>query len=167
MKKIFAYMTAVCLLAGLSFIGQAQAETQAEPNKGQIVIKSGSKASAYAKAENFTGKARVDDGFRTEAPQRTYGSYVSFEPGARTHWHIHPMGQVLLVTYGTGMTQEWGKKIQIIKAGDIVVCPPNVKHWHGAAPDTPMTHFAIGERIEGKSVTWLEEVSEEQYNGTK
>ena len=88
----------------------------------------------------------------------------TFEPGARTNWHTHPLGQTLLVTFGVGLTQEWGGPVQIIRQGDVVLCPPNVKHWHGAAPDTTMTHLAIGERLDGKSVTWMEQVSDEQYN---
>lgn len=157
MKKIFLSILACCFL--LSGIAPAFAQTQKE----QIVIPGGSQASSYAPEKNFTGRVRVDPAFKTESPQRTYGSYVTFEPSARTNWHIHPMGQVLIVTFGTGMTQEWGKEIQIIRQGDIVVCPPNVKHWHGAAPNAAMTHLAIGERLEGSSVTWLEKVSDEEY----
>ena len=82
----------------------------------------------------------------------------------RANWHTHPLGQTLLVTFGVGLTQEWGGPVQIIRQGDVVLCPPNVKHWHGAAPDTTMTHLAIGERLDGKSVTWMEQVSDEQYN---
>ncbi len=119
--------------------------------------------SSFPAVPKRQGRVRVDPAFDTENPQRVYGAYVTFEPSSRTNWHIHPMGQVLIVTFGTGMTQEWGKEIQIIKQGDIVVCPPNVKHWHGAAPNAAMTHLAIGERLEGSSVTWLEEVSDEEY----
>lgn len=157
MKKIFLSILACCFL--LSGIAPAFAQAQKE----QIVISGGSQASSYAPGKNFTGRVRVDPAFDTENPQRVYGAYVTFEPSSRTNWHIHPMGQVLIVTFGTGMTQEWGKEIQIIKQGDIVVCPPNVKHWHGAVPNAAMTHLAIGERLEGSSVTWLEKVSDEEY----
>lgn len=133
MKKKSLLIFACCFL--LSGIAPAFAQEQKE----QIVIPGGSQASSYAPEKNFTGRVRVDPAFKTESPQRTYGSYVTFEPSARTDWHIHPMGQVLIVMFGTGMTQEWGKEIQIIKQGDIVICPPNVKHWHGAAPNAAMT----------------------------
>ena len=132
--------------------------------QGQLVIPAGSRPSSTASGQNFTGNVRIDPAFETQAPQRVYGSYVTFEPGARTNWHTHPLGQTLLVTFGVGLTQEWGGPVQIIRQGDVVLCPPNVKHWHGAAPDTTMTHLAIGERLAGKSVTWMEQVSDEQYN---
>lgn len=132
-------------------------------DKEQKVYPAGSRASSYASQKNFTGQVRVDPGFQSQGPARAYGAYVTFEPGARTNWHVHPLGQTLLVTSGKGITQEWGKPATIIKAGDIVVCPPGVMHWHGAAPDTAMTHLAISERAEGMEAQWHEPVSEEQY----
>ena len=147
------------LLSGVMTVPPAHAEAQ-----GQLVIPAGSRPSSTAPGQNFTGNVRVDPAFETQTPQRVYGSYVTFEPGARTNWHTHPLGQTLLVTFGVGLTQEWGGPVQIIRQGDVVLCPPNVKHWHGAAPDTTMTHLAIGERLDGKSVTWMEQVSDEQYN---
>lgn len=151
--------TLCLLLAGIMTVPPTHAEAQ-----GQIVIPGGSNPSATAPKQNFTGHVRVDPAFDTQAPQRVYGSCVTFEPGARTNWHTHPLGQTLIVTFGTGLTQEWGGPIQVIRQGDVVLCPPNVKHWHGAAPNNAMTHLAIGERLDGNSVTWMENVTDEQYN---
>ena len=154
MKRLSLFT--VCLLfAGTVAVPPAHAEAQ-----GQIVIPGGSRPSSTAPTQNFTGSVRVDPVFDTQAPQRVYGSYVTFEPGARTNWHTHPLGQTLIATFGTGLTQEWGGPIQVIRQGDVVLCPPDVKHWHGAAPDSAMT---IGERLDGKSVTWMEKASDEQY----
>ncbi len=150
------------LLCGLLFVGiQYPVASAAE---GQIVISGELRPSTVAPEKNFTGKVRVDPAFATKPPARAYGSYVTFEPGARTHWHSHPLGQTLIVTFGTGLTQEWGGPVKVIRQGDVVVCSPNVKHWHGAAPNSAMTHLAIGERDENKSVTWMEKVTDKQYN---
>lgn len=158
MKRLSLFV--LCLLfAGVMTVPPAHAEAQ-----GQLVIPAGSRPSSTAPGQNFTGNVRVDPAFETQTPQRVYGSHVTFEPGARTNWHTHPLGQTLLVTFGVGLTQEWGGPVQVIRQGDVVLCPPNVKHWHGAAPDTAMTHLAIGERLDGKSVMWMEQVSDEQYN---
>ncbi len=158
MKRLSLFV--LCLLfSGVMTVPPTHAEAQ-----GQLVIPAGSRPSSTAPGQNFTGNVRVDPAFETQAPQRVYGSYVTFEPGARTNWHTHPLGQTLLVTSGVGLTQEWGGPVQFIRQGDVVLCPPNVKHWHGAAPDAAMTHLAIGERLDGKSVTWMEQVSDEQYN---
>lgn len=132
-------------------------------NAEQKVYPAGSRASNYANQKNFIGQVRVDPGFQSQEPARAYGAFVTFEPGARTNWHVHLPGQTLVVMSGKGITQEWGKPATIIKPGDIVVCPPGVKHWHGAAPDTAMTHLAISERAEGIAVQWHEPVSDEQY----
>ena len=158
MKRLSLFV--LCLLfSGVMTVPPTHAEAQ-----GQLVIPAGSRPSSTAPGQNFTGNVRVDPAFETQAPQRVYGSYVTIEPGARTNWHTHPLGQTLLVTSGVGLTQEWGGPVQFIRQGDVVLCPPNVKHWHGAAPDAAMTHLAIGERLDGKSVTWMEQVSDEQYN---
>ena len=158
MKRLSLFV--LCLLfSGVMTVPPTHAEAQ-----GQLVIPAGSRPSSTAPGQNFTGNVRVDPAFETQAPQRVYGSYVTFEPGARTNWHTHPLGQTLLVTSGVGLTQDWGGPVQFIRQGDVVLCPPNVKHWHGAAPDAAMTHLAIGERLDGKSVTWMEQVSDEQYN---
>lgn len=149
------------LAAGIASVAPAHAEAQV--SSGQIVIPGGSRPSSSASSQNFTGSVRVDPVFQTQAPSRAYGSYVTFEPGARTAWHTHPLGQTLIVTFGAGLTQEWDGPVREIKAGDVVVCPAGVKHWHGASPDAAMTHLAIGERLDGKSVEWMEKVSDEQY----
>lgn len=162
MNVLTISLIALCLLIPeIAFAAPAHAEEQAAG--GQIVIPGGSRPSSTAPSRNFTGYVRVDPVFQAQAPARAYGSYVTFEPGARTNWHTHPLGQTLIVTFGTGLTQEWGGPVQVVRQGDVVICPPGVKHWHGAAPDAAMTHLAIGEHAEGKSVEWMEQVTDEQY----
>ena len=135
----------------------------ARAQDGLTVVR-GTSPSQLAPAENFTGIARVGGWFEAEAPARTYGATVAFEPGARTHWHTHPLGQTLVVTAGRGRVQHWGGPIQEIRAGDVVVIPPGVKHWHGASSDAPMTHVATVERPgDGPSTEWMEAVTDEQY----
>lgn len=157
----FFIITLGLLLSGIVFAVPAYAAEQT--SRGQIVVPADSRPSVAAPEQNFTGKVRVDPVFQTQAPARSYGSYVTFEPGARTHWHTHPLGQTLLVTFGIGLTQEWGGPVQVIRQGDVVMCSPGIKHWHGASPDAAMTHLAIGEHLDGKSVEWLEKVNDEQY----
>jgi quercetin dioxygenase-like cupin family protein len=127
------------------------------------IRRNGSQASTKGSAECFTGTVRLDAPFKTTAPARVSGATVSFEPGARTAWHTHPLGQTLIVTFGCGRVQREGGPIEEIRAGDIVWFPPGEKHWHGAAPDTAMSHIAIAEALDGKVVDWMEKVSEEQY----
>jgi quercetin dioxygenase-like cupin family protein len=127
------------------------------------ITPAGTTASAVGSKDYFTGTVRIDARFTTDAPARTGGATVTFEPGARTAWHTHPLGQTLIVTAGVGSVQEWGKPTQEIRPGDIVWIPPGVKHWHGAKPDVAMTHIAIAESVDGSPVTWLEQVSEAQY----
>ncbi|MEB1608373.1 cupin domain-containing protein [Xanthomonas campestris pv. campestris] len=127
------------------------------------VSKAGGAASAAGPADYFTGKVRIDAPFQTDAPARVGGATVTFEPGARTAWHTHPLGQTLIVTAGAGRVQEWGKPAQQIRPGDIVWIPPGVKHWHGANASVAMAHIAIAEAQDGSPVTWLEQVSEAQY----
>ncbi|RYE42030.1 MAG: cupin domain-containing protein [Hyphomicrobiales bacterium] len=114
-------------------------------------------------AANFTGAVTVDPLFSLTEPQRATGAYVNFAAGARTDWHTHPLGQTLVVTSGTGHVQRWGGAVETIRPGDVVSIKPGEKHWHGAATDSAMTHLAIGERLAGKTVDWLEKVSDEQY----
>lgn len=128
------------------------------------IKKSGSQPSGKGAADYFTGAVRIDPLFEAPDPARVRGASVTFEPGARTAWHTHPLGQTLIVTAGCGWTQRWGGSIEEIKAGDVVWIPPNEKHWHGATTTTAMTHIAIQEHLDGKPVDWLEQVSEEQYN---
>ncbi|TAM60503.1 cupin domain-containing protein [bacterium] len=124
----------------------------------------GSQASAQGSSDYFTGAARIDPLFDREDPARTSGALVTFEPHSRTAWHTHPLGQTLLVTSGCGRVQRWGGPTAEIRPGDVVLIAPGEKHWHGAAPATAMSHIAIQEKLDGKAVDWLEQVSEEEYN---
>ena len=125
----------------------------------------GSNASTKGPAEYFTGVVRIDPLFPVTAPARAAGNAVTFEPGARTAWHTHPLGQVLIITMGCGRAQREGGPIEEIRPGDVVIFAPGEKHWHGAAPTTAMTHIAIQEALDGKAVEWMEKVSDEQYEG--
>jgi quercetin dioxygenase-like cupin family protein len=127
------------------------------------IKKSGSQASSKGPADWFTGTVRVDPLFQAKDPARTSGASVTFEPGARTVWHSHPLGQTLIVTSGSGRVQRWGDPIEEIRQGDVVSIAPGEKHWHGAAPTTAMTHIAIQEQLDGKVVEWMEKVSDEHY----
>ncbi len=137
---------------------------QAGETAAQQFARAGTQASAAGPAENFTGRVRVDPLFPATGEIPASGAYVTFEPGARSAWHTHPAGQRLVVVSGVGLVQEWGKAVQEIRPGDVVVCPPGVKHWHGAAPATAMTHLAVTGAVDGKSVDWMEKVSDDQYN---
>lgn len=127
------------------------------------ITRNGSRPSGVGPAEYFTGRVRVDPLFEAPEPARLRGASVTFEPGARTAWHTHPLGQTLLVTAGRGRAQRWGAPIEEIAPGDVIWFPPGEKHWHGAAPGTAMTHLALQEALEGSTVDWLEHVSAEQY----
>lgn len=162
MKSFTIPLTALWLLFS-GIVCTASAHAEEHTSRGQIIMPAGSRSSVIVSNQNFTGTVRVDPAFQTQAPARAYGSHVTFEPGARTNWHTHPLGQTLIVTFGAGLTQEWGGPVRSIRQGDVVICPPGVKHWHGAAPDAAMTHLAIGEHLDGKSVEWMEKVSDEQY----
>jgi quercetin dioxygenase-like cupin family protein len=129
------------------------------------IKKNGSQPSSKGPADWFTGTVRVDPLFQTKAPARAAGASVTFEPGARTAWHTHPLGQTLIVTAGCGRAQREGGPIEEIRPGDVVSIAPNEKHWHGAAPTTAVTHIAIQEALDGKAVDWMEKVSDEQYRG--
>ncbi len=129
------------------------------------IKRSGSQPSEKGSAEYFTGSVRIDPLFQPSDPARTRGANVTFEPGARTAWHTHPLGQTLIVTFGCGRAQRWGGPIEEIRPGDVVSIAPGEKHWHGAAPNTAMTHIAIQEYVDGKGVDWMEKVSDEQYQG--
>src|SRR5437870_448784 len=123
----------------------------------------GTQASSKGPADWFTGTVRIDPLFQADAPARAAGASVTFEPGARTAWHTHPLGQTLIVTSGLGWAQRWGGQVEEIRPGDVVWFEPNEKHWHGASPSSAMTHIAIQEALDGKVVEWLEKVSDEQY----
>jgi quercetin dioxygenase-like cupin family protein len=126
--------------------------------------RNGSQPSGKGPVEYFTGTVRIDPLFEAPSPARARGASVTFEPGARSAWHTHPLGQTLIVTSGCGWVQSKGGRKEEIRAGDVVWCPKNEKHWHGATPTTAMTHIAIQEALDGKVVEWLEKVSDEQYH---
>jgi quercetin dioxygenase-like cupin family protein len=127
------------------------------------ISKSGSQPSAKGPADWFTGVVRIDSPFQRSSPARVGGATVTFEPGARTAWHTHPLGQTLIVTAGCGRVQRDGGPIEEIRAGDIVWFAQGERHWHGASPTTAMTHIAIAEMLDGKAVEWMEHVTDEQY----
>lgn len=154
MKSLVATTLAIALCA-------SAASAQADPVI--TVTRSDAQPSAAGPAEYFTGSVRVDSRFQGTAPARIGGGIVTFEPGARTAWHTHPLGQTLILTAGVGLVQEWAGPIQKIRPGDIVWIPPGVKHWHGATATNGMSHIAFSEALDGKSVEWMEQVSEEQY----
>ncbi|MCJ2131006.1 cupin domain-containing protein [Methylobacterium sp. E-045] len=129
------------------------------------VSRAGSQPSVKGPAERFTGSVRVDPMLKEAPPSRLSGGLVTFEPGARSAWHAHPLGQTLIVTAGVGRVQRWGGPVQEIRPGDVVRIPPGVKHWHGAAADTGMSHVALVEALDGRSTDWMEHVTDEQYLG--
>ncbi|UOV05459.1 cupin domain-containing protein [Pseudoxanthomonas mexicana] len=127
------------------------------------LIRNGSQPATPGPAEYFTGKVRIDPLFTAPEPARVGCASVTFEPGARTAWHTHPLGQMLVILSGVGWTQCEGEAVEEIRAGDVVWCPPGHRHWHGATSTTAMTHLAIQEYLDGKAVDWMEHVSDEQY----
>jgi quercetin dioxygenase-like cupin family protein len=129
-----------------------------------MITRSGTQPASAGPAEYFTGDVRVQPLFGEEATAAYTGAYVTFQPGARSAWHIHPAGQRLIITEGIGRTQQDGGPVEEIRGGDVVWCPPGVRHWHGASPTSPMTHIALTGIIDGQGVEWLEKVTDEQYN---
>ena len=127
------------------------------------ISRGGSRPSREGPADWFTGSVRVEPLFDVADPGRVAGASVTFEPGARTAWHTHPLGQTLVVTAGLGWAQRWGGPVEEIRPGDVVWFPPGEKHWHGATPTAAMTHTAVQEKLDGKAVDWLEHVTDEQY----
>ena len=158
MNPIAASALTLSLLAG---------EVQANEQVRVTVTPNGSQPSAKGPADWFTGTVRVDAPFKGTDEARVSGATVTFEPGARTAWHTHPLGQTLIVTAGSGFVQEWSQPIRAIRPGDTVWIAPGTKHWHGAAPTTAMTHIAIAEVLDGRVVEWMEQVSEAQYPRTE
>ena len=158
LKKKIRKIAAAAVVGSLLACGAAQIEAAA----AQTVTKAGSQVTTQANAKNFTGVAWVTNLFSAHGSSKTYAATVRFDPGARTNWHIHATGQALLVTEGFGYTQEWGKEIVALYPGDVVWCPPGIKHWHGASPKASMSHIAVSEASEA-GVTWLEPVDETQY----
>ena len=127
------------------------------------IRRNGSKPSEKGSVENFTGDVRLDPLFEAHDPARAFGLNVTFEPGSRTAWHTHPLGQFLIITSGSGLIQSWGGPIEEIHPGDVVWVPAGEKHWHGAKETTALTHIAIEEELDKKIVNWMEKVSDEQY----
>jgi quercetin dioxygenase-like cupin family protein len=136
-----------------------------EQEKVMEIRRSGSQPSGQGPADWFTGTVRIDPLFPVTPPARAAGNAVTFEPGARTAWHTHPLGQVLIVLSGLGRVQREGGAVEEIRPGDVVWFAPGEKHWHGAGPKTAMTHIAIQESLDGKAVNWMEHVTDEQYAG--
>ena len=130
------------------------------------IKRTGSQLSTKGLTDYYTGSVRIDPLFQANNPARAVGASVTFEPGSRTAWHIHPVGQILIVTTGCGLAQRWDGPVEEIRPGDVVWIPPGEKHWHGAKPTTAMTHIAIQEQLDGKTVNWMEKVSDEQYQGS-
>ena len=127
------------------------------------IKRAGSEPSGKGPADYFSGTVRIDPLFDAPQPARAVGALVTFEPGARTAWHTHPLGQTLIVVAGVGRAQREGGAVEEIRPGDVIWFPPGEKHWHGAAPTTAMTHIAVQEKLDGKAVTWMEHVTDEQY----
>lgn len=151
--------TLLVLAAGM-LISLAHAGDSAQ----QQIVSAGSQAAIIGADDFFTGRVRVDPLFPADENINASAAYVTFDPGARSAWHTHPAGQRLVVTSGAGLTQEWGKPVQEIRPGDVIVCPPGVKHWHGAAATSAMTHLTITGSVDDKNVDWMEKVSDAQYN---
>jgi quercetin dioxygenase-like cupin family protein len=157
-------ITIMSLLLFASVVSRAQTREAQAPTASSIKIsRSDFQQTKKASAEYFTGSVQVQELFPADDPSRTSGGKVTFEPGARSAWHTHPLGQILIVTDGTGWVQQWGGPIEEIRKGDVVRIPAGVKHWHGATPTTSMTHIALQEQLNGKAVEWMEKVSDEQY----
>jgi quercetin dioxygenase-like cupin family protein len=162
------------LISGLALFcwrSQVRGTTLQQTNAGRAqrrhtveIKRNGSHASAKGPAEYFTGTVRIDQPFQATEPARVSGATVTFEPGARTAWHTHPLGQTLIVTSGVGLTQREGGPIEEIRPGDIIWIPAGEKHWHGATPTTSVTHLAIQEKLDGRAVDWMEQVTDEQYS---
>jgi quercetin dioxygenase-like cupin family protein len=151
----------VSLLIGL--LGKIGLGRHPAEEKTMEIKRSGSRPSGKGPAEYFTGMVRVDPLFEASEPARARGAHVTFEPGARTAWHTHPLGQTLIVTSGLGWVQRWEGPVEEIRPGDVVWFEPGEKHWHGATRTTAMTHIAIQEALNGSPVDWMEKVSDEQY----
>jgi quercetin dioxygenase-like cupin family protein len=158
-------VTSGALTALAASVGPSAAQTPTrEQGRGTMQItRNGSQPSAKGPAEYFTGPVRIDSRFQGSPPARIGGAVVTFEPGARTAWHTHPLGQTLIITSGLGWVQHDGAPKEEIRPGDVVWIPPGEKHWHGATATTAMTHIAIAEALDGKSVDWMEKVSDQQY----
>jgi quercetin dioxygenase-like cupin family protein len=160
-RRYFTIFAAAVSLASVA--GAADPPTAAAA--GQTIVRAGTQPSAAGPEAYFTGRVRVDPVWPASSDADASGANVTFEPGARSAWHTHPLGQQLVIVSGGGRTQEWGKAVQELRPGDVVWCPPGVKHWHGASPTMAMTHLSVTRTSGGKNVEWMEKVSDEQYAG--
>lgn len=158
-----ASMPAVALMAAVAFNACAAGASSAQ---SMTIVRNGEQASVIGAPTNFVGNVRIDPLFAARTPSKVSAGYVTFQPGARSMWHTHPLGQMLVVTTGTGWVQQEGADKQVIKPGDVIWTPPGVKHWHGATSTTGVTHMAIQEALDGKNVEWLEPVTEAQYGAS-
>ena len=156
-------ITIMSLMLFALVVSKAQTSVPQTPPSSIRITRSDSLQPKKASADYFTGAVQVQELFPADDPSRTSGGKVTFEPAARSAWHTHSLGQILIVTDGTGWVQQWGGPIEEIRKGDVVRIPAGVKHWHGATPSTAMTHIAIQEQLNGKAVEWMEKVSDEQY----
>lgn len=163
MKYYLTAFLAIGLFANTISYAEQQKTTTPNNNQSQIIANIDSQPAVQGSEQYFTGVVKINPMFSLDNPSRT-AAYVTFEAGARSAWHTHPKGQLLVVTAGTGLTQEWGGTIHQIKHGDVIWCPPNIKHWHGASPNSAMTHISLVEELNGKNVNWLEKVTDEQYS---
>jgi quercetin dioxygenase-like cupin family protein len=172
MKRLATFAVTMCLLASAGAHANTTLSTQVTSpassgtSQGQPdlrIARAGSQPSARGPADYFTGLVRVDMLFPATAPSRMSGGSVTFEPGARTAWHTHPVGQVLVVTAGVGWLQREGGSVEEMRPGDVIWIPPGLKHWHGAAATTGVTHIALTEQLNGQVADWMEKVSDEQY----
>src|SRR5437867_4397850 len=163
-RRTFLKTTSAAALAFPAILrAQAGASLTQQQKLNMEIKRIGSQPSSKGPADWFTGTVRLDPLFQASPPARVGGASVTFEPGARTAWHSHPLGQTLIVTAGLGWAQRWDAPIEQIRPGDVVWFPPGEKHWHGASATTAMTHIAIQEQLDGRAVDWLEHVSDEQY----
>ena len=156
-------LAATGALATLATAGRATAQEKQGASSTMQITWAGSQPSRTGPAEYFTGAVRVDPLFEVPEPARVSGGHVTFEPGVRSAWHTHPLGQILIITSGLGWVQREGGPIEEVRPGDVVWFPPGLKHWHGATPTMAMTHIAIQESLNGKNVDWMEKVGDEQY----
>ncbi len=167
----FISLSLLALVASQAQTSAAQADApppvSAQDSHSIKITQRGTQPSAEGSAEHFTGSVQVEPLFPVHDPSHVSGGRVTFEPGARSAWHTHPIGQTLIVTDGTGWIQQWGGPIEEIRKGDVIWIPAGVKHWHGATPSTAMTHIAIQEQLNGKAVEWMEKVSDEQYRNSQ
>ncbi len=169
MKHLSLIIISASLVSSRTILGQNQAVVPKASSAPLLsdshaikITRAGAQQSSEAPAEHFTGSVKIELLFND--PSRAIGTSVSFEPGARTAWHTHPFGQTLFVTSGTGWIQQWGEPIVEIRKGEVIWIPAGTRHWHGATPTSSMTHVAITEQLDGNAVTWMENVSNEQYH---